>query len=147
MRYLTVHDVIWINTAVTGSPQRYHFDRLENAVYSQYSYGQSRDVLAQAARMFRRLLQDKPFEQGDELTALVATMVFLRLNGYTLQIGADEVQTILAQVAQGQMHTGEFVSQRAQPAAPADGTLRDITAQVCQQLHLPMKTVLAGVHG
>lgn len=146
MRYLTVHDVIWINTAVTGSPQRYHFDRLENAVYSQYSYGQSQEVLTQAARMFRRLLQDKPFEQGNELTALVATMVFLRLNGYTLQIGADEVQSMLAQVAQGQMHAGQFVSQRAQPVAPADGTLREITAQVCQQLHLPMKAVLAGVH-
>lgn len=146
MRYLTVHDVIWINTAVTGSPQRYRFDRLENAVYSQYSYGQSRDVLRQAARMFRWLLQDKPFEQGNELTALVATMVFQRLNGYTLQVGADEVESMLAQVAQGQMHAGKFVSQRAQPAAPADGTLREITAQVCQQLHLPMKAVSAGVH-
>ncbi|MEJ5252191.1 MAG: type II toxin-antitoxin system death-on-curing family toxin [Armatimonadota bacterium] len=146
MRYLTVHDVIWINTAVTGSPQRYDFDRLENAVYSQYSYGQSQDVLAQAARMFRRLLRDKPFEQGSELTALVATMVFLRLNGYTLQVSADEVDVVLAQVAQERMRASEFVQQRAQPAPPAEEPLRQVVAQVCQQLHLPMKAALAGVH-
>ncbi|NSW80457.1 MAG: type II toxin-antitoxin system death-on-curing family toxin [Chthonomonadetes bacterium] len=146
MRYLTVHDVIWINTAVTGSPQRYDFDRLENAVYSQYSYGQSQDVLAQAARMFRRLAQDKPFEQGSELTALVATMVFLRLNGYALQVSAEEVDSVLAQVAQGQMRASDLIQQRAQPAPPAEDSLRSVVAQVCQQLHLPMKAALAGVH-
>lgn len=146
MRYLTVHDVIWINTAVTGSPQRYDFDRLENAVYSQYSYGQSQDVLAQAARMLRRLAQDQPFEQGSEITALVATMVFLRLNGYTLQVSADEVDSVLAQVAQGQKGASECIQQRAQPVPPAEDSLRHVAAQVFQQLHLPMKAALAGVH-
>lgn len=146
MRYLTVHDVIWINTAATGSPQRYQFDRLENAVYSQYSYGDSRNVLTQAARMFRRLLLDKPFEQGNEWTALVATATFLRLNGYTLRIDAEEVQTILTQLAQGRLGVREFVLQRAQPLEEAGGTLREVVAQVCQSLRLPMKTALAGVH-
>lgn len=146
MRYLTVHDVIWINTAVTGSPQRYQFDRLENAVYSQYSYGDSRNVLTQAARMFRRLLLDQPFEQGNEWTALVATMTFLWLNGYTLRIDAEEAQRALPQLAQGQMSVREFVLQRAQPLQSAEGSLRDVVAQVCQSLHLPMKAALAGVH-
>lgn len=146
MRYLTVHDVIWINTAVTGSPQRYDFDRLENAVYNQYAYGQSRDVLAQGARLLARLLRDRPFEQGSELTALVATMVFLRLNGYTLQMGADEVQSVLAQLTQGQLRAIELISQRAQPIASADDALRHVVAQVCQQLHLPMRAALAEVH-
>ncbi|GIV15822.1 MAG: hypothetical protein KatS3mg022_1257 [Armatimonadota bacterium] len=146
MRYLTVHDVIWINTAVTGSPQRYHFDRLENAVYSQYSYVDSRNVLTQAARMFRRLLLDKPFEQGNEWTALVATMTFLQLNGYTLRIDAEEVQTVLTQLAQGQASAREFVLQRAQPLESAGGSLREVVTQICQRLHLPMKAALAGVH-
>lgn len=146
MRYLTVHDVIWVNTAVTGSPQSYEFDRLENAVYSQYSYGDSRNVLTQAARMFRRLLLDKPFEQGNEWTALVATMTFLRLNGYTLRIDAQEVQTILPQLAQGQLSVREFVLQRAQPLEGTESSLRAVVTQVCQSLHLPMKTALAGVH-
>jgi prophage maintenance system killer protein len=146
MRYLTVHDVIWMNTALTGSPQRYDFDRLENAVYSQYAYGDSRDVLSQAARMLRRLLQDKPFDEGNPLTALVATTTFLRLNGYALQIGAEEVQSVLEQLTQGQISVKGFVLQRAKPAAPAEGALRSVVAEVCQSMHLPMKAALAGVH-
>jgi death-on-curing family protein len=146
MRYLTVHDVIWINTAVTGSTQRYQFDRLENAVYSQYSYGDSRDVLTQAARMLRRLLQDKPFEQGNEWTALVATMTLLQLNGYTLRLDAEEVQTTLTQLEQGQLGVREFVFQRAQPLESTEGSLREVVAEVCRSLHLPMRAALAGVH-
>lgn len=146
MRYLTVHDVIWINTALTGSPQRYDFDRLENAVYSQYSYGDSRDVLAQGARMLRRLLQDKPFERGNEPTALVAAATFLRWNGYSLRIQPEEVASVLEQMEQGQLEAREFLQQRAQPEEAASGSLREVVAQVCQQLHLPMKATLAGVH-
>lgn len=146
MRYLTVHDVIWINTALTGSPQRYDFDRLENAVYSQYSYGDSRDVLAQGARLLRRLLQDKPFERGNEQTALVAAATFLWLNGYALQVGAEEAPAVLEQMVQGQIDIRQFVQQRAQPAEETSGSLRTVVARVCQSLHLPMKAALAGVH-
>ncbi|MDW8289677.1 MAG: hypothetical protein RMM06_03070 [Armatimonadota bacterium] len=146
MRYLTVHDVIWINTALTGFPQRYDFDRLENAVYSQYSYGDSRDALAQGARMLRRLLQDKPFEQGNEQTALVATMAFLQLNGYRLQVRPEEVPAVLEQMMQGQVAVRDFVQQRVQPVQDVSGSLREVVAQVCQSLHLPLKAVLAGAH-
>ncbi|MCS6950057.1 MAG: type II toxin-antitoxin system death-on-curing family toxin [bacterium] len=146
MRYLTVHDVIWMNTALTGAPQRYDFDRLENAVYSQYSYGDSRDVITQGARMLRQLLQDKPFEQGNELTALVATMTFLQLNGYTLRVSSEEAPAVLEQMAQGQLRAREFLQQRAQPVDEQVGSLREVVAQVCQSLRLPLKAVLAGVH-
>lgn len=146
MRYLTVQDVIWINTAVTGSPQRYDFDRLENAVYSQYSYGDSRDILSQAARMFRHLLQDKPFSEGNELTALVATLALLRLNGYTLQVKPDEVRTVLEQLSQGQIIAREFILQRAQPTEGETGSLRQVATEICASLHLPMKAALAEAH-
>ncbi len=146
MRYLTVQDVIWINTAVTGRPQHYDFDRLENAVYSQYSYGDSRDALKQAARMFRHLLQDKPFSEGNELTALVATLAFLRLNGYALQVKPDEVHEILEQISQGQISPKEFIQQRAQPVEGETGSLRQVAAQICASLHLPMKAALAEAH-
>ncbi len=146
MRYLTVQDVIWINTAVTGSPQRYDFDRLENAVYSQYSYGDSRDILSQAARMFRHLLQDKPFSEGNELTALVATLALLRLNGYTLQVKPDEVRTVLEQLSQGQISPREFILQRAQPTEGEAGSLRQVATEICASLHLPMKAALAEAH-
>lgn len=146
MRYLTVQDVIWINTAVTGCPQHYDFDRLENAVYSQYSYGDSRDALKQAARMFRHLLQEKPFGEGNELTALVATLAFLRLNGYTLQVKSDEVQAVLEQVSQGQVNPKDFILQRAQPVEGEAGALRQVVAQICASLHLPMKAALAATH-
>ena len=146
MRYLTVQDVIWINTAVTGYPQRYDFDRLENAVYSQYSYGDSRQILTQAARMFRHLLQDKPFSEGNELTALVAAFAFLRLNGYTLTVRPDEVQTVLEQLSQGQTSARDFILQRAQPVEGGAGSLRTVVAEICASLHLPMKAAMAGVH-
>ncbi len=146
MRYLTVYDVIWINTAVTGAPQRYNFDRLENAVHHQYSYGESRDLLVQAGRMFQRLLKDQPFEEGNDLTALVATAVLLRFNGYTLDLGADEVSSVLSQLAQGQLQATELLQQCAQPAEPATASLREVTAEVCQALRVPIKAVLATAH-
>lgn len=146
MRYLTVHDVIWMNTAVTGSPQRYDFNRLENAVYHQYSYGDSHDVLAQAGRMFHRLLKDQPFEQGNDLTALVAAAVLLRFNGYALRIAPDEVPSILSQLAQGQLDATELLRQRAEPVEPATGSLRSVAAEVCHALHLPMKAALVEAH-
>lgn len=146
MRYLTVHDVIWINTAIAGSPQRYDFDRLENAVYSQYSYGDSRDVLAQAGQLLLRLLRDKPFEARSETTALVATMAFLRLNGYALQVRPDEVETTLAQMESGQFCSNEFVRQRTQPTSATSSSLRGVVTEICQQMHLPMKAALAEAH-
>lgn len=146
MRYLTVHDVIWMNTALTGQPQTYHFDRLENAVYSQYSYGDSRNLLKQAADMLQRLYQDKPFAQGNELTAVVATATFLRLNGYELRLTAETLPPIIEQLSQGKLNAKEVVWQHAQPTEKTAGSLREVVNQVCQQLGISMKGALAEVH-
>lgn len=146
MRYLTLQDVIWINTAVTGSPRRYDYDRLENAVYSQYAYGDSRDAIAQAANLLDCLIHYKPFTEGNELTALVATLAFLRLNGFAIQLDAGEVESLMAQLAQQQVHPKGLLEQRVQQVPPSNEPLRTLVAAVCHSLRLPMKAAQVEVH-
>ncbi|MFN3728156.1 MAG: Fic family protein [Fimbriimonadaceae bacterium] len=81
MQYLTVQDMIWINTQVTGAPQPYYYATLEEATFYQYGYGKSTDLFAQAARFFQGFKRLHPFKAGNEATALVGLIAFLELNG------------------------------------------------------------------
>jgi death-on-curing protein len=49
------------------------------------------DVIEEAAALFESLSQNHPFVDGNKRTAIAATAVFLRLNGYKLLF--DDLQT------------------------------------------------------
>jgi prophage maintenance system killer protein len=86
---LTVPDMLWVNLRLTNSPQKYDFARLEEAVFLQFGYGGSRDILAQAGRLLTGFVRLKPFVKGNEATAFVATVAFLKLNGHDLHLDDD----------------------------------------------------------
>ena len=48
------------------------------------------DVIEEAAALFESLSQNHPFLDGNKRTAMTATAVFLRLNGYKLEF--DDVE-------------------------------------------------------
>lgn len=89
MHYLTVQDVLWINLQVTKRTQSFNYAKLEEATFYQYGYGQSSSVLSQAGRFLSGFFAKRPFASGNEATALVACLAFLRLNGYAANLSDD----------------------------------------------------------
>lgn len=89
MHYLTVQDIIWINLQITKRTQSFNYARLEEATFCQYGYGQSFSVVSQAGRLLACFSQKKPFSSGNEATALVACLAFLRMNGCTISLSDD----------------------------------------------------------
>lgn len=89
LRTLTVQDILWINLQITRRVNHYSNPRLEEATYYQFGYGDSRGIDAQASRLLAGFVRMKPFDAGNEATALAATLVFLELNGKTLNLDDD----------------------------------------------------------
>ena len=95
MHYLTVQDVLWINLQVTKRTQTFNYARLEEATFYQYGYGQSSSVISQAGRLLAGFIQKKPFNVGNEGTAFVACLAFLRINGMTVDLMDDSATSWL----------------------------------------------------
>jgi prophage maintenance system killer protein len=115
-RYLTLQDLIWLNSEIVKSPQPYSYDRLEEATYYQYSYRQSRDVPLQAARFLWGYLKYRPFAQGNLATALIATLAFLHINGYETHLPVEHAADWIEQVALRRKHPLDAIRQIAAPA-------------------------------
>jgi death-on-curing protein len=62
---------------------------LESALYRPQS-GYYEDLVTMAAALFESLLMNHPFVDGNKPVAFFATDVFLRLNGFRLDVDADE---------------------------------------------------------
>ncbi|CUU03017.1 hypothetical protein GBSOP10_102424 [Armatimonadetes bacterium GBS] len=117
-RYLTLQDLIWINTEVTKRPQPYSYERLEEATYYQYSYRQSRDVVLQAARFLWGYLKYRPFAQGNYATALIATLALLQINGYEAHLPVEQANEWLLSVAERKKHPLDAIRQIVHPLQP-----------------------------
>ena len=86
LHYLTVQDILWINLQVTEQVHTFSFAKLEEATYYQYAYGESRHVLAQAARFVVGFPKMSPIEIGNDATTFVALLAFLKLNGLHVEL-------------------------------------------------------------
>jgi prophage maintenance system killer protein len=86
---LTVQDVLWINLQLTKKVQHFNQVKLEEAVFYQYAYGDSRGLLPQAGRFLNGFLKMHPFDAGNEATILVAALAFLEINGATTSLRDD----------------------------------------------------------
>ncbi len=133
MEYLTVYDLVWINSAVTGKVNPYNYVTLEAAMAGQYSYGQSQDVPTQAANLLERLLTRKSYQSGNRRTALIATLTFLNANGYDTRASDAEAAEIVRAVDVRQTTAPDAIARLAAPAAqPLTGvTLRKLIAHEC----------------
>lgn len=67
---------------------------LESALYRPRT-GYYRDVAEMAAAMFESLLMNHPFIDGNKRVAFFATDVFVRLNGWKLDVQADAAHSFL----------------------------------------------------
>ena len=94
--YLTIQDILWINQEITRKAEKFDFARLEEAVFYQYALGDNKGLAAQATRLLSGFLRMKPFDEGNEATALVACAAFVRLNGRALKLSPGDASAFLA---------------------------------------------------
>jgi prophage maintenance system killer protein len=90
MNYLTLQDVLFLNLKLTGSPQAFEYDRLEEATFYQYAPGQSTDLARQGARFLTGFVKMRPFATGNEATAFAGLVVFLEANGKSFRLSDEE---------------------------------------------------------
>lgn len=114
LQYLTVQDILWINLHVTGAPQEFRYADLEEAVYYQYGYGASANLIPQAARFLTGFLKKKPLATGNEATAFIGCLAFLKVNGIDLKL--DNPETWFRGIENGTHEAEEAISKAAHEA-------------------------------
>ena len=82
--------MLWINLQATKKVNPYHFAKLEEATYYQYAYGTSNSLTAQATRFLTGFSKLSPFDSGNEASAFIGFVAFLRLNDFTLVVSDSE---------------------------------------------------------
>ena len=107
---MTTHDLVWINSSITGVINPYSYVTLEAAMAGQYSYGDSHNVPAQAANLLDRLLCTHPFAAGNVRTAFIATLSFLNANGYATTVDDGSAAAIVSAVVDGGKSAQEAIA-------------------------------------
>ena len=96
--FLSVDEVLAIHQRLVdefGGPTGVRdMGALESALYRPRT-GYYRDVAEMAAAMFESLLMNHAFLDGNKRVAFFATDVFLRLNGWKLEVEADAAHAFL----------------------------------------------------
>src|SRR5579885_3523269 len=114
MHYLTVQDILWINLQVTKRTQSFNYSKLEEATFYQYGYGQSSNLLSQAARLLSGFSLKKPFPVGNEATAFIAALAFLKLNGIELHLSDDVAASWIDRASRDSTTATEMISEIAE---------------------------------
>jgi len=146
MHYLSVHDIVWINQVVTGETLAFDYEKLEEAMAAQYSYGDSTRVLAQAAQLLRTMLTKPAFEAGNRRTALAAVAAFLGANGHAVSTSNLEAAEAVRAVAEGRLSAQEAVERLAggAPDMPPGTPLRTLVAHICNQYGEALRILAEG---
>jgi len=98
VRFLSVDEVRAIHERLIdefGGPSEVRDPGLLESALFRPQTGYYPDLAAMAAAHFESLLMNHPFVDGNKRVAFFATDVFLRLNGYRLQVDADEAHGLL----------------------------------------------------
>lgn len=97
-QFLTVDEVVAIHERLIevfgGPPGLRDPGLLESALYRPRT-GYYKDLSAMAAAIFESLLMSRPFVDGNKRVAFFATDVFLRLNGWKLEVHDDEAHRFI----------------------------------------------------
>ncbi len=136
VQYLSVHDLVWINSTATGETLSFDYETLEQAMAAQYSYGDSRDIPVQAANLLHTIVAKRPFEFGNFRTAYVAVVTFLVANGYRLKVTPAAAAEILLKVNSGGLLASSAIvelAEAAEPAVESNASLRALVTQVFNQ--------------
>lgn len=114
MHYLTAEEVLEINAAVMGGSHVLRERRLlESAVArpqaSAFGADAYPDLVSKAAALLHSLVLNHPFIDGNKRTAVLATLVFLDLNGYTVRWDQREALDFMLRLAQHQIEMDDVI--------------------------------------
>jgi death-on-curing protein len=115
VRFLTVDEVLEINAEVMGGSHALR-DRglLESAVArpqaSAFGVDAYPDLVSKAAALLHSLVMNHAFVDGNKRTAVLATLVFLDLNGYVIRWDQLEVLSFVLRLAEHQIEFGDVVA-------------------------------------
>lgn len=115
VHYLTVQDVLWINTEITKKVSSFKYLQLEEAVNYQYGYGKSVEVLEQAGQFLQGFLRLRPFEAGNRATAFISALTFLKINGYEIDLDPRSAKDWVMAVAERKKTGLDAVKEVAKP--------------------------------
>jgi death-on-curing family protein len=148
MNYLSVHDLVWINTTITGNTVPYHYERLEEVMAAQYNYGRSTDTQAQAAQLLATFLAKRPFASGNRRTAFIAVATFLSANGYTVHVEDARAAEIIWAVENATMRAREAIDALSKPSdapfASGTATIRRLVTHLCNEHAEALKRLAEG---
>ena len=98
VQFLSLDEVLAIHQRVIeafgGAGKVRDLGLLESALYRPQS-GYYEDLTSMAAALFESLLMNHPFVDGNKRVAFFATDVFLRLNGWRLDVDAHQAACLL----------------------------------------------------
>jgi death-on-curing protein len=126
MRYLTVAEVLEINAEIMGGRHALR-DRglLESAIArpqaSALGADAYPDLISKAAALLHSLVLNHAFFDGNKRTAVLATLVFLDLNGYVVRWDQNEALRFLLRLAAHEIELDDviaFLRARVHPKAP-----------------------------
>jgi len=96
--FLSVDEVLAIHARlieVFGGPSGLRDPGLLESALFRPQTGYYRDIAEMSAALFESLLMNRPFVDGNKRVAFFATDVFLRLNGWKLDVDADKAHRFL----------------------------------------------------
>jgi death on curing protein len=109
--YLTLVEVLAIHDRLVeefgGATGVRDGGALESALFRPQT-GYYRDVVHEAAALFESLVQNHPFVDGNKRVAFAAVDVFLRLNGYLIEVADEDAYQFIV----GSLERGDFDARR-----------------------------------
>ena len=98
MRFLSTDEVLALHARLIdefgGPPDVRDLGLVESALHRPQT-GYYEDLAGMAAALFESLLMNHPFVDGNKRVAFFATDVFLRMNGWKLEVDADRAHAFL----------------------------------------------------
>jgi len=104
VQFLTADEVVAIHQRlieVFGGPAGIRDPGLLESALHRPRTGYYEDLSAMATAMFESLLMNHPFVDGNKRVAFFGTDVFLRLNGWKLQVDADDAHALIIGLLEG----------------------------------------------
>ncbi len=112
--YLSLLEVLFIHQrsvdSYGGANGLRDAGQLEAALFRPQT-GYYKDIIEQAAALWESLSQNHPFVDGNKRTAFLAMLIFLKINGYGLNITDQQAQTFIL----GLYDTGQFSFANIEP--------------------------------
>lgn len=109
--YLSLEDLLGLVNALGSGPVR-DLGLLDSACHRPQSGLLGQDayptLAAKASALMHSLARNHALVDGNKRLALLATVVFLRINGYRLDLTDDEAFGLTMSVAAGQMDAAEI---------------------------------------